>query len=230
MACKGCKKDETQCNCRKDSTSGGHVTTARVVPQSSIKPPDLFVKKEDLALYERKLTRWSRKSGIDLKDQGDIILMHPSNTNPTLHDRLENEIGDLVSDNEEGVKLIISTLKKWYGVNKGVDLMRVFNEFVNTVRKTNQDLHSYVADFEAKNNQLEKLGERLSARLLALFLLKNANLSDTEFQIVTSNLDFSSDDKEKVGALYIDTKEALNKHQNCKVINERKNCEEKHSC
>ena len=91
--------------------------------QSSIKPPDLFVKKEDLALYERKLTRWSRKSGIALKDQGDIILMRPSITNPTLHDRLENEIGDLVSDNEEGVKLIVSTLKKWYGLNKRVDLI-----------------------------------------------------------------------------------------------------------
>ena len=72
--------------------------TAKTV-HSSIKPPDLFLKKEDLALYRRKLTRWSRKSGIDSKDQGDIILMHPRNTNPTLHDRLENEIGDLVSDN-----------------------------------------------------------------------------------------------------------------------------------
>ena len=42
-------------------------TTAAKSIQSSLKPPDLFVVKEDLSLYERKLRRWSRACGIDPK-------------------------------------------------------------------------------------------------------------------------------------------------------------------
>ena len=97
--------------------------------------------------------------------------------------------------------------------------MKVFNEFVNNQRKAGQDLHDYVAQFEARYNQLEKLGEKLSPRLLALFLLKHANLSDTEFQIITANLNFSSENVDEVNKLFEETKEALNKHQNCRAIN-----------
>ena len=87
-------------------------------------------------------------------------------------------------------------------------------------RNIEQDFHSYVGDFESRYSSLEKSGEKLSPRLLALFLLKNANLTDVEFQIITSNLDFSSDPKAKgsVQDLYQMTKDALNKYQNCRVI------------
>ena len=106
------------------------------------------------------------------------MLLHPSLTNPNLHERLDREIGDKLQGNAESIDLIITTLKSWFGVDKGVDLMKIFNDFVNTQRKIGQDLHSYVAEFEGKYNQLEKQGEKLSPRLLALFILKNANLTE----------------------------------------------------
>ena len=126
-------------------------------------------------------------------------------------------------DNVDSIDLIIKTLKSWFGVDKGVDLMKIFNDFVNTERKPGQDIHSYVAEFEGRYNQLEKLGEKLSPRLLALFLLKNARLSDTEFQIITSNLNFSAEKEEEVKKLFEETKDALNKHQNCRAINSSSN-------
>ena len=61
--------------------------------------------------------------------------------------------------------------------------MKVFNDFVNKSRRPEQDLHQYVADFQDDYNKLE--------------LLKNANLPDTEFKIIASNLDFSSEEKAK---------------------------------
>ena len=99
--------------------------------------------------------------------------------------------------------------------------IKAFNVFVNTKRKVEQDFHSYVGDFESRYSSLEKSGEKFSPRLLALFLLKNASLTDVEFQIITSNLDFSSDAKTKGSGqdLYQATKDALNKYQNCRVIN-----------
>ena len=211
--CETCQNAKTRCSCSSSST-----TTAKAI-QSSMKPPDLFVVKEDLNLYERRLKRWSRACGIDPKLQGDVILLHPSVNNPALHDRLDRELGDKLQDNENAVEDILKALKQWFGVDKGVDLMKTFNEFANKSRRPDQDLHQYVADFEDSYNKLEKLGEKLSSRLLALFLLKNANLSDTDFQIITSTLDFSSEDKAK--SLFEDTKDSLNKHQNCRAINSK---------
>ena len=182
--CDACRLDRGQCTCQPRPQPQQPQQQPKLL-QTGIKPPDLFVTKEDLPQYERKLRRWSRACGVDIKDQGDVVLLHPSLTNPNLHERLDREIGDKVQNNAESIDLIITTLKSWFGVDKGVDLMKIFNDFVNTQRKTGQDLHSYVAEFEGKYCQLEKHGEKLSSRLLALFILKNANLTDTEFQIIT---------------------------------------------
>ena len=142
--CGTCQNDKVNCKCESIS---------RPIIQSSIKPPDLFVVKEDLNQYERKLKRWSRVCGVPPDQQGDIILSHPSQTNPSLQDRLDREIGDKLQDNKDGVDLILSTLKQWFGINKGVDLMKVFNDFVNNQRKVGQNIHDYVAEFEARYNQ-----------------------------------------------------------------------------
>ena len=220
--CQTCQQEKVNCQCESNQDN-----SSKSFSLSSIKPPDLFLSKDDLPQYERKLKRWSRACGIPHEQQGDVILIHPSQTNPSLQDRLDREIGDQLQDNKDGIDLILKTLKQWFGINKGVDLMKVFNEFVNNQRKAGQDLHSYVAEFEARYNQLEKLGEKLSPRLLALFLLKHANLSDTEFQIITANLNFSSEKVDEVNKLLEETKEALNKHQNCQAINSKVNSNNK---
>ena len=133
---------------------------------STLKPPDLLKSKDELPMYERKLLRWSRKCGIPIEDQGDFIFLHPSQTNPSLQERLDAELGDKMDNNPEGIKLILNTLKSWFGIDKGVDLIKIFNEFVITTRNASQDFHSYVANFEEKYNRLQKLGEEF------LFLLK----------------------------------------------------------
>ena len=86
--------------------------------------------------------------------------------------------------------------------------MKVLNDFVAKSRKPDQDLHhlaictNYTADFEDGYTKLQKMGEKLSSRHFALFLLKNANLTDTEFQIVTANLDLSSEGKAQVRTVF----------------------------
>ena len=122
--CQICQEVESQCTCQTST-----VTTKTI--QSSIKPPDLFQHKEDLPLYARRLRRWGRSCGVDPKLQVDIILLHPSSTNKILHDRLDRELGDQLQDNANAVETIIKTLEQWFGVDKGVDLMKVFNDLVN---------------------------------------------------------------------------------------------------
>ena len=147
--CDACRLDRGQCTCQPRPQTNQNQSK---LISTGLRPPDLFTTKEDLPTYERRLLRWSRSCGIDKKDQGDVVLLHQSLTNPSLHDRLDREIGDRVVDNVDSIDLIIKTLKSWFGVDKGVDLMKIFNDFVNTERKPGQDIHSYVAEFEGRYN------------------------------------------------------------------------------
>ena len=99
--CDACRLDLGQCTCQQRPQP-------QKLLQTGIKPPDLFVTKEDLPQYERKLRRWSRACGIDTKDQGDVVLLHPSQTNPILHERLDREIGDKLQGNAQSIDLIIT--------------------------------------------------------------------------------------------------------------------------
>ena len=78
-------------------------------------------------------------------------------------------------------------------LNKQADLMQAFTKFIGTTRSGSQDLVSYVAAFEHSYGEFQKLGEKLSQVFLALYMLANANLPDTDFQIVTANLDVNKD-------------------------------------
>ena len=117
--CETCQQEKVNCKCESNQDN----PSKPFLQSSSIKPPDLFISKDDLPQYERKLKRWSRACGIPHEQQGDVILIHPSQTNPSLQDRLDREIGDQLQDNKDGIDLILKTLKQWFGINKGVDLM-----------------------------------------------------------------------------------------------------------
>ena len=58
----------------------------------------------------RRLSRWSWACGIEPKLQGDFILLHQSTSNPTLHERLDRELGDKLPNDKTPVETIIKTL------------------------------------------------------------------------------------------------------------------------
>ena len=94
--------------------------------------------------------------------------------------------------------------------------MKIFNNFVNKNRTPDQNLQQYMEDLEGSYNQLVKLGAVL--KITFPLFVKECTL-DTELQIVTANLEFSSETKAKT--LFEDTKDALNKHQNCRNLNRK---------
>ena len=131
--------------------------------------------KENLAIYIASLNRWSRIGGIQPQMQADVVLMYAPQQYPELYMELEAELGDSISNNKNGIKLIIKSLESRFGVNKQADLIKSFNKFTSTTRESSQDLLAYVNAFELAYTDLKKLGEELSQTFLALFLLTNAN-------------------------------------------------------
>ena len=189
---------------------------------SSVRPPDLgMVKvKGNLQIYIASLKRWARIGGVKAELQGDVVMMHASSDYPELYLELETELGEKILNNPNAITMISDSLEKRFGVNKQADLMQSFSKFIGTKRSVNQDLLSYVAAFENSYSEFKKLGESLSDVFLALFMLSNANLPDTDFQIITANIDF---EKARLNAVnvYEDMKAALRKYQYTKTVNQK---------
>ena len=86
--------------------------------------------------------------------------------------------------------MIVTWLKEKFGMNKHADMVKVLNQFLNTTRARNENLVDYITRFERNYAEVKKLGETLSPTCLSILLLRQAQLTDTDSQIITMNLEF----------------------------------------
>ena len=69
------------------------------------------------------------------------------------------------------------------------NIIKAFNLFLSTTRSEKEDLEWYIARFERNYAEVEKLGETLSPSLLSALLLRHAQLSKVDTQIISMNLE-----------------------------------------
>ena len=85
---------------------------------------------------------------------------------------------------------VFSWLKAKFGMNKHADMVKVLNQFLSTTRIKNENLVEYIARFEKNYAEVKKMGENLSPTCQAILLLRQAQLTDVDNQIITINLEF----------------------------------------
>ena len=100
-------------------------------------PPDLPYVISEFPKYKADLQRWSRLSGFDPRIQGDIVLDNIDWDNPWKM-RLENAVGEKVTNNKKGVAEILKFLEgchelellrnmRWWGRQKGESILGFVN-------------------------------------------------------------------------------------------------------
>ena len=212
--CKVCLKKKNECKCQEKISK-----TTRVAKN----PPSIKTLidqgKDYLPSYLSALKRWSRTCGIAPEDQADEILLMVSEQAPAIYRKMDVHFGDDLAGDKEGMTKLTEWFQKEYGLTKSSDLMRLFNVFIGTQRKKNEDISKYVTAFDSAYNNLKKLGESVSPNLLSMLLLTHANLSDVDMQLITKSLEFDTTNKTIQAAIYENTKEAMRKHQSMKLTN-----------
>ena len=84
---------------------------------------------------------------------------------------------------------MVTRPKEKLETNKHADIAKVLNLFLNTTRSKNEDLEWYIARFERNYAEVKKLGESLSSTCLSVLLLRQAQLPETDNQIISMNLE-----------------------------------------
>ena len=98
----------------------------------------------------------------------------------------------MVAGNEDGVKLLKTTLETTVVRSVGADLRRSFHSWFHTARDTNESLIDYVSRFERHYFLFRKFGESLTSVCQALILIENINIDENTQALVSNNIDFKN--------------------------------------
>ena len=149
--------------------------------------------RSQLEFYTSALERWAtiaKASGVAETLLADIVLAHAFKQAPELCKEMSDHFDNSLRDDSKGIEKIVTWLKAKFGMNKHADMVKVLNQFLNTTRARGENLVDYITRFERNYAEVKKLGETLSPTCLSILLLRQAQLTDTDSQIITMNLEF----------------------------------------
>ena len=176
---------------------------------SYLRPPEFINDKLKFKQYKRDLERWVRCTSVEKKRQGDLILLNIPSTNK-LKERLEQEVGERVIDNEDGVKLILDLLETIYGSDEVLECYLRFRDLETKQRQVGQDVLDYVGEWEVAYGRAKDRGVELDKKCKAFKLLMTTNLEELDMKLVLSELDMKSEEGKKT--LFAQVKTAIRKY------------------
>ena len=138
-----------------------------------VKPPDMISDSSEFKMYEKRLLRWSKITKLSKQEQVDLILSSIASSNP-LCEILDTDIDDSTDSSTEGVNLILSKMKEFFGY--GEEMYNCFKEFENKSRNLHSDLIQFLDEWENLYKKCKDKNITLSERALGLKLLKACNL------------------------------------------------------
>ena len=229
VCCSHCKLPQEECECCQhcrqhpcscNQVSQSPVNTRHIMSQT-IEPPDISClkeSKENLDFYIDALEAWSECGGYQKSKQADVVFMFAFKQYPDLCREMQSHFKKSLRGKEDGVEKIINWLKEKIGLVKHADVSRILRNFQSLSRPRNQDLMSFVSEFEKAYDAVVKVGETFTATTRAIFMLHQANLSDTDHHLITVNINLQYDDKDKDKHFDL-IKQSMRKFQDLRTAN-----------
>ena len=102
------------------------------------------------------------------------------------------QIGDKLTDNDDGIKELISFLDNIYDKDEMADVWDKFVEFSSFSRKADQDLAQFMAEWSNSYHKLKTAGCVYPDIILGFKLLDAAKLSEMDTKLVLTGVDYAT--------------------------------------
>ena len=171
---------------------------------TEINPPSL-TKSKSYELWKIQTLAWSVVTDLSKERQAIAVALRlPEDDKNDIKEKVfgELKLDDLNSEN--GMSLLFQFLDQHLLADELMDSLKKFEDFENFERKHGQNIREFVNNFDLRSSKLEKLNIKIPSEILALKLLRKANLTKQEIMIVLSGVNFT--DKEN---MYRETKYSL---------------------
>jgi hypothetical protein len=154
---------------------------------TKINPP-IFNKSKSYELYKQELLAWSEITDLDNKKRGvAIALTLPEDDESKIQEKVFDQIklDDLKKDT--GFNTLLEFLDKHLA-----DSLEKFEEFEDLKRAERQTINECIAVFDSKYRKIEKKNMTLPPEILAFKLLRKANITKEEKQLVLTGMNYEN--------------------------------------
>ncbi len=147
---------------------------------------------QDFECWIDAVRAWSDISDIPKAKQGYVLAsdipVSSSRFGASLREDLYKEVKlSKLTNNEEGVELVLSFLKERIYIDTDEELYQTYSDIKTIRRKPGQTVQEYVIEYDKMLKKAKQLGiNNPNDRVLAMDLMITADLSSTEFMMIRS--------------------------------------------
>ena len=157
---------------------------------SNIEPPSFVSETKTYAEYKEDLKRWSRLTTLARKHQADMVVYrldgHPSG----IKEKIVTQISDKIEGKDDGIDELIKFFDDIYGKDDMADAWERFKLFSSFVRKEEQSMPDFIADWENCYHRLKTVGCEYTDTVLGFKLLEDSRLQDFETKLVLTGVNY----------------------------------------
>ena len=154
----------------------------------------LLNKARSYETWKKEIELWCEITEIKVEKRGITIALALPDEECQFGKDIKSEVLDNVTSAMlkavEGPVHIIDYLDKILGKDQTVDRFHRFKEFIICKRTDNQDIDSFLRNFDSNVNRLKAVGQKIDGDIITFMLLLNANLQRWEISLIMSKLDF----------------------------------------
>ena len=172
---------------------------------SNNKSPPSLSNSKSYSDWLKLIEIWRKFTSLEPEKQGPaIVLSLEGETQDAIRELNTNDITD-----KDGVSKVIECLNRLYKKDELTEKYNALESFETYKRKSNTSIRDFVTEFEKRHNKTKSHGTIWSDDLLAYRLLKSANLTTKDEQLVKATIDELKYDtvKIKLTKIFSDTNE-----------------------
>ena len=148
-------------------------------------PPSFDKNRDDYPKWKKKFNLWETITEVEKKKRGSILVLR-------LDDETQESVLDSVSSEDlqsnEGANKVITYLDSVFLKNTQFTEFQLYEDFETYRRPDTYSMDKFIDEFEKRWTKTKNKGTQLSENVLAYRLLKSANLSETQQQLLIATV------------------------------------------
>ena len=149
-------------------------------------PPAFNRNSDDYSKWRKKFEVWQSITDVEKKKQGGLLTLRVDDI--TQDEILESLSTEELKDDEGATKVLV-ILDGKFQKDKSISAYETYEEFEKYRRPDNVSITEYCAEFERKLAKVKAQGSLLSTEVLAYRLLKSANVTASQEQLIQATID-----------------------------------------
>ena len=152
-----------------------------MVPCSDETPPPFDQKVDDYIKWKRCFRLWQNVTEVSVNKQASLLILHLDNeTQADIFEAVSYE--DISSS--EGVIKVLAQMDKLFKNDEAITRYETYKAFETYKRPKHTSIKDYCKEFQRNLNKINDLGCQLADDVIAYKLIKSANLSDSQEQLL----------------------------------------------